>query len=84
MRALIDTVYTNSSPDYTSIHVFPITPILGILVGIVGAVVLMGLIVIIVVKMKSSKRSHSSKLKCGEPAILVPMDEQDFNRYGIY
>lgn len=69
--------------DYSSIHVFPITPILGILVGIVGAVVVMALVVVFIMKLKSSKASHGTKLKCGEPPIMVPVGDRDYNqKYG--
>ncbi|KAF2359832.1 CD80-like immunoglobulin C2-set [Trinorchestia longiramus] len=66
--------------DLTSIHVFPITPILGILIGIAGAVILMVIIVMVIMKLKTSKTSRKTKLKCGEPPMLVPVGERDFNK----
>ena len=69
----------NSFSDYTSNYVFPITPILGILVGIVGAVVLMALLIAIIMKLRSSKSSHQTKFKNTDSPMLMERPSQDYN-----
>nr|XP_045597281.1 synaptogenesis protein syg-2-like [Procambarus clarkii] len=62
-------------------HIFPITPILGVLIGVVGALVLVAIVVVVVMKLRGdalrAKDPQDSSLKVPHPSLQHTKDPDD-------
>ncbi|XP_064119517.1 synaptogenesis protein syg-2-like isoform X2 [Macrobrachium nipponense] len=55
-----------------STHIFPITPILGVLIGVVGALVIVAVVVVVVMKLRSDARAKESPKGRSESNLKGP------------
>ncbi|XP_071512423.1 nephrin-like [Panulirus ornatus] len=60
-------------PTIPSTHIFPITPILGVLIGVVGALVLVAIVVVVVMKLRGDARRSKERPESGLKVPHAPL-----------
>ncbi|XP_076064918.1 synaptogenesis protein syg-2-like isoform X2 [Oratosquilla oratoria] len=74
--------FTLPSQEEPSVHIFPITPILGVLIGVIGALVIVAVVVVVVMRLRgdsnaSRKMRQDTKRPTHKP--LLPQKELEDN-----